>query len=88
MTRRDRPGSTTTQFAVVLIIAGLIAEMSPGLSRDFPGGGWSLLTAGAAALAAGILGKRSPKAARIALLVGFCLAGFVLIRGFIHAPHR
>jgi hypothetical protein len=81
MTQDKRPGLTATQLALVLIVAGLIGEMSPGFSHDFPGGGWSLMTAGAAALAAGILQKRSPRLARLVLILGFLAAGAVLLRG-------
>lgn len=81
MAQEQRPGISSIQLAALLILAGLVGETSPGFSRDFPGGGWSLITAGCAALASGVLQKRSTRLARIVLIAGFLAAGFVLLRG-------
>ena len=86
MTQDQRPGISGMQLAALLILAGLVGETSPGFSRDFPGGGWSLISAGSAALASGVLRKRSARLARIVLVAGFLAAGFVLLRGCSQSP--
>lgn len=86
MTQDQRPGISSMQLAALLILAGLVGETSPGFSRDFPGGGWSLITAGSAALASGVLRKRSVRLARAVLVAGFLAAGFVLLRGCSGSP--